>query len=52
MVETELSLLQRDLSDETQGFAAVFLARTDEGVEVSSDRGSRQSGLPCSLDFS
>ena len=52
LVEAQLSLLQRDLSDEEKGPAAIFLARADEGVEVSSDRGGRQSGLPRPHDLS
>lgn len=52
VVATQLSLLQRDLDHETQGFTEQLLAGADEGVKVSSDWGGRQGGLTRAHDVS
>ena len=52
VVAAQLSLLQRDLDHEAQGSAKELLAGADEGIEVSSDWGSRQGGLARAHDVS
>jgi hypothetical protein len=52
VVAAQLSLLQRDLRHEAQGFAEELLAGADEGVEVSSHWGSWQGGLSRAHDVS
>lgn len=52
VVAAQLSLLQRDLDHEAQGLTAKLLAGADEGVEVSSNWGSRQGGFACAHDVS
>ena len=52
VVAAQLSMLQRGLDHEAQGFAEKLLAGADEGVEVSSDWGSRQGRLARAHDVS
>jgi hypothetical protein len=51
MVETELSLLQRDLSDEAQGFAAVFWPARMKALSFHLI-GVAGKVVSCPLDFS